>query len=171
VGDPTVLASFTSSPLASGFQVVNFQPNPLFAGASLTDPLGGGIQTLTVTLNQSVDSVQFAFGINQPPAGPFGSITFQSPVGNQTTPAGNVGGIFQGGTFTFSSPTPFSTFSLLANTSTGAGVEFAIDNLTLNTAQAVIPEPASLTLLGFGGLGLIVYRWRRKRAEADKGTS
>jgi hypothetical protein len=36
--------------------------------------------------------------------------------------------------------------------------QVAIDNLTIST----IPEPATLTLLGIGAVGLIGYRWRRR---------
>src|SRR5262249_30656824 len=158
VGDPTFLANFTSAPTASGFGINGGGQNPLMVGQVLLEPsVVPTADTLTITFNQPVDSVQFAFAINQPAAGNPRGITLQSPGGNQTTPAGNVGGTFQGGNFSFTSPTPFTTFSLLANTSTGARVEFAIDNLTLNTTgPAAVPEPSSCALLligvGVGGL-------------------
>jgi hypothetical protein len=163
VGDPTFRTDFTTAPNTTGFDVAPFQPNPLFSGNSLFDPLGGLINTLTLTFNTPVNSVQFVFGMNLLPNGPPGFITLTSPAGSQTQAAGNVGGIFQGGTFSFSSSTPFTTLQLEAFDSAGGRVEFAIDNLTLNTVpEAVIPEPASLTLLALGAVGLAGAARRRR---------
>jgi PEP-CTERM motif len=46
----------------------------------------------------------------------------------------------------------------------GAGEHFAMDNLTIN--EAVVPEPASLTLLGLGAFALGSYALRRRKAVA-----
>ena len=37
----------------------------------------------------------------------------------------------------------------------------AVTSLTLDSAPAATPEPASLTLLGLGILGMAGYRWRK----------
>lgn len=168
-GSPTFLASFTSSPFAGGFRIDFFQPNPLFTGNLLYDPSVFPVDTLTISFNTPVESVQFAFAINEfpsgPPGGP-GQITLTSPVGSQTQTAGNVGGPFLGGTFSFSSPTPFTTLQLRGFSSFGQRVAFAIDNLTLTTQ--VIPEPTTLVLLGTGLAGVgAAARKRRKTTKSE----
>jgi hypothetical protein len=42
--------------------------------------------------------------------------------------------------------------------------DFALDDVSLNSATTATPEPASLTLVGIGAAGLLGYGWRRKRA-------
>ena len=164
IGSPTFLTSFTSSPTANGFEVAFAQPNPLFEGNALFES-GPPFDTLTLIFNMPVASVQFVFAINQPPTGAPGRVTLTSPAGSQTQMAGNVGGFTQGGTFSFSSPTPFTTLQLAAFTSTGARVEFGIDNLTLSTAQGgAIPEPTTLVLLGTGLAGVAAKVRKRRKA-------
>ncbi len=171
IGSPTFLTSFTSSPSAGGFEISSFLPNPLFTGNSLVEPFGPPFDTLTISFNMPVESVQFVFAINQPPAGAPGRVTLTSPVGSQNQNAGNVGGAFQGGTFSFSGPTPFTTLQLAAFTSTGARVEFAIDNLTVTFTpqQTPIPEPTTILLLGTGLAGVAAkVRKRRKASKSEE---
>jgi hypothetical protein len=45
-----------------------------------------------------------------------------------------------------------------------AGVsDLNLDNLAFTPTTSAVPEPASLTLLGLGVVGLAGYGWRRKR--------
>ncbi len=39
-------------------------------------------------------------------------------------------------------------------------------NIALTGATGVVPEPASITLLGSGALGLLAYAWRRRNRQA-----
>ena len=39
-----------------------------------------------------------------------------------------------------------------------------LDDVSLNPAGSVVPEPSSLTLLGLGAAGLVGYRWRRRQS-------
>ncbi len=167
VGSPTFLTSFTSSPTPSGLSILNFLPNPLFTGNSLVVPAGP--ETLTISFNMPVQSVQFVFALDIAPTAAPGQLRLTSPVGNLSQNGGNVGGLFQGGTFSFSSLTPFTTVQLAGFTSTGAGVEFAIDNLTVTFSpqQQPVPEPATMLLLGTGlaGLGGMIKRRRNAKTE------
>ena len=48
--------------------------------------------------------------------------------------------------------------------SANAGGSFTA-NFQANPSASAVPEPASLTLLGIGALGLLGYGWRRRKAE------
>jgi hypothetical protein len=47
---------------------------------------------------------------------------------------------------------------------------FGFDDMTIGSLQQVtppsVPEPATLTLLGIGALGMAGYRWRRRTQAA-----
>lgn len=158
VGDPTFLTSFTSVPTAAAFQIQPFAANPLLSGNVLFIPAGGN-NDLILTFNTPIDSLTVDFALNSPPGGRLDLIT---PVGGTSLIGGNVGGGFPGGTLSFSSATPFTTATLRGFNVGGVRTEFAIDDLTLNTAAA-IPEPASLAVLGALLAGGAVAR-RRYRA-------
>lgn len=157
-GPSTVLASFTSAPNPFAFQVAPFLANGLFSGNSLVEPLGVTGNTLSIALNQPAIAVALVFATNGP-----GSLQLTSPVGGTTvtsTPQSGGAG-FPGGTLSFSSATPFSTFSLAALPPAGGRLpEFAIDNLTLTP----IPEPSTLVMGVTGALIGLGYTWRRRRA-------
>jgi hypothetical protein len=74
--------------------------------------------------------------------------------------------------FTFPHTDSSVAFNFLANTNvTGfggnAGVEwFGIDNITVNTTRAAVPEPSSFLLLALAGFGIAALRLRRASSEA-----
>lgn len=151
VGAASFQASFVSA-VAGSYQILVFPANPLFSGNCLVSPLTPNL--LTITLNMSVTQVQFVWAQESP-----GRIDFTSSSGNLSQNSANVGGPFQGGTFVFSSATPFTSFSLAAFGVTGGPVNLAIDNLVLTTPTGVpVPEPASLILLGTGLAAIAKFR-------------
>jgi len=159
VNPGTFLTSFTASTDANAFQVANFQPNPLFQGESLYEPIGvSPIDNLLLAFNTPVFSLGVSFGINVPATGAPGVFRLTTPVGVQTVTAANVGGTFEGGLLTFVSATPFLNAQFSAFNAAGAPIEFAIDNLRLDTAA--VPEPATIGLV-LSGLGFAMRRRRK----------
>jgi hypothetical protein len=71
----------------------------------------------------------------------------------------------------FTTPTQFSlsfigvtsTTPLTSLTIDTTDIVINVDNFTFGQALAAAPEPASLTLLGLGSLGLLGYGWRRRK--------
>jgi hypothetical protein len=156
-GDLSFLADFTAAPNVASFQVNAFTPNLLFSGNSLFQPLGAAGNTLTVLLNQPVTMVDLVFATIAP-----GSLQFTSTSGSTTVASTPQGGTYPGGMLSFSSVTPFTSFSLASlNVAGGPGQEFAIDNLTVT--NAAVPEPGSVALLiGMASVSGMLIRRRRK---------
>jgi len=152
VGSASFQASFVSA-AAGSYTIATFAANPLFSGQSLVSPTIPNV--LTISFNMPVNQVQFAWAQEFP-----GLIQFSSAAGNQNQNSANVGGPFEGGTFSFSSATPFTSFTLAAFNAAGAPVNLAIDNLTLTTNP--VPEPATLLLFGTGLAALAKFRKRKR---------
>lgn len=150
VGSPTFNATFASSPTAGGLSISSFLPNNLTIGQVLYVPFGQ--QTLTVSLNQSVTAVALDFAVPS-----HGTLQFSSVAGNTSLTSGVVGGSFEGGSLTFSSPTSFTSFQVWALNPSNTQIEFAIDNLVM-----VVPEPGvgSLWVLGMCA-GALSRRFRK----------
>jgi hypothetical protein len=153
-GQSSFRANFTSAPTANGFLVASFQPNPLFSGNSLFEPLGSVGNTLTLAFNMSINSVSLVFASNGP-----STLSFISPSGDTSVTSSFQGGLFPGGTLTFTSATPFTTFSL----TDGGGPEFAIDNLTMGLAS--VPDGGSTLAMAsmVALLALGYYQLRQPR--------
>lgn len=148
-GSSTFLATFASdSP--NTFRIANIELNPLFSGQSLLNPAAPSV--LTISFNIPVTQVEFVFGLELP-----GFLTFTSPSGSLSQDGADVGGLFPGGVFVFSSSTPFTMFQLASFDLTGAPSRFAIDNLTMNE----VPEPATIVIFGAGLVGLATRLRRR----------
>ena len=157
VGSSSFRANFTSAPNSGGFRVSNFQPNSLFSGNSLTEPAGTVGNVLTVTLNTAVNLVNLVFATNGP-----GALTFASSSGGVTVASTAQGGSFPGGSLTFSSATPFTSFTL----TDGAGPEFGIDNLTMRVAAPTgVPDSGTTVLLLGMSVAVLLAGASRARAK------
>ncbi len=157
IGLSAFRASFTSSPDSTAYGVGTLATNPLLSGQMLYD-LGPPAESLRVTLNMPVNSVQFAWAALT--RGP-GRVLFTNPNGTAVMDSEDVGGEFQGGIFSVNLSMPFTSFRLDAFGRLGNPIGLAIDNLTMSTA-APIPEPATMLLVGTG-LAAVAARVRKRR--------
>jgi MYXO-CTERM domain-containing protein len=158
IGSPGFLANFTASPNANGLQIdPAFQPNPLLLPAILFLPTGQGFNTLTITFNAPVLDFALDFATISP-----GTLEVSTPTHVFDFASVPVGGAFPGG-HAAGSDAPFATLQVRAFNSNLAPVEFAIDNLRLDSLDGPsVPESASFTvwagLIALGGL----FAWRRQ---------
>jgi len=165
---------FASGPISSGAsatEIVHFvasatgfttAPNTaaLFAdgilrgGSSITskwyeDPLNG-LSTVTGTVGMQNTS----FNI------------LGSQVGPSATETNLAFLFFQSG-IALPSNTPYSlTLEFDLTLTGGFELEDFIQSETVSPAASGVPEPTTLTLIGFGSLGLVGYRWRRRNQPA-----
>jgi hypothetical protein len=147
IGDPSFLASFISGPAANGLQIGN---NPNLSGLSLFDGnLGPPPDSLTITLNTPVSSVHLDFALFSP-----GHLDFTSASGNTSASTGTSS---QVGVLNFSSPTPFTQFTLAGFSAANAPVLIGIDNLVMN-----VPEPSTLALIATGAFAALSRRILRR---------
>jgi hypothetical protein len=153
-GLDTFRANFTSTGIPTGpFRIASVS-HPFFTGQSLFNPTTPSI--LTISFNMPVNHVQLAFGLAVP-----GVLTLTSSAGSVSQNSAMVGS-FHGGTLVFSSSTPFTMFQLQGFNFAAlpAPILFGIDNLTMN----VVPEPATIILLGTGlaGIAAKIRKWKSR---------
>ena len=148
IGSSSFRARFDS---VGGMFAIGNDPN-LPNGMSLVESGSNSSGGLIIFLNTSVNSVTLDFALSRP-----GSLSFHGPTGNITASTGTS----MVGVLTFSSPTPFSGFSLFSPDAV-PWPKFSIDNLVMN-----VPEPSALALLAAGGFVVLV----RKICRRDLATS
>ena len=156
IGSASFQATIVSD-VGNSYQISTFTPNPLFSGQSL---FWQSLPTvLRISFNMPINQVQFVWAQELP-----GQMLIATDGGDQSQDSADVGGIFQGGTFVFTSATSFTSISLGALGAPG-GVEnltnFAIDNFTVTTPSGV-PEPTTFILLGTGQAALTRLRKRSR---------
>jgi hypothetical protein len=144
------LTTFASYPVVNGFEVNHVADYHLLSGNCLFEPVKFSLNELRIAVNMLIDSVTFDFATNpnQPNAA---HLLFFSSGGDtmaSSLPDGQ-GGF--GGTLTFSSPSPFTAFTVEI---AAPGPEFGIDNLRMH--PVVVPESSSLVLLVLG-IGMLAF--------------
>jgi hypothetical protein len=168
-------AAFTGNLDPAGF-LVDFQGGPTFAttfaGMDLNQHQDNGIYdfgTLTITFSQLVNnfSVNFVLNDQTGTANPFNLIASAggTQVGSATTngqiPVNSPAG-YEEGLLTFGA-SPFDSITL---SSPDINL-FAIDNVSVDvTAQSVVPEPGTTSLLLLGAGCVFFGIWRRSRSQA-----
>jgi len=144
-----VLVTLSTSVTDITFKLGDIGFGSLSGGANLVQNFGGTLTAppgSTITFNGYEDNGNTLFGTGGPHVGP---ATFgPGPFGNQ-----QITGLL--GT------SPFSLTETVTIHLTGPGT------VSFDTELRIVPEPATLTLLGLGVLGLGACVWRRRK---DEGT-
>jgi hypothetical protein len=158
-GPSAFQASFTSAADPTAFVILDSaQPNVLMTGQYFILQSSASPNTvLTITVNMPINSLSVNFAVQNP-----GRLVLTSSAGNTSQNSAVVGGNSQGGTLTFSTTTPFFTFQLAAFDNAESPTRFAIDNLTMETVTANVPEAATM-LLFVTGLAGVAMKARRRR--------
>jgi hypothetical protein len=148
VGPSSFQASFTSSPNDAAFSIVTILVNPSFSGQLLMDVSPpGSSDTLTVTLNSPINTVQLDFALFMP-----GYLELDSSAGTVYASTGDS----QAGNLSFQSETGFTEFSLTGFDASNQATMLAIDNLRLT--PTTVPEPSAWAMLGLGVAALVIRR-------------
>jgi hypothetical protein len=163
VGLPAFTTSFSS---VGSFAIDTFQINGLFSGQMIYAPSGS--DALDLVFNTPITSLSVDFGVND--FIPGGNLTLTSAGGStvQTAIVQAGGDGFTGGTLSIVFGTPVTSVSLSGFDSGNAPTVFGIDNLVLSTGVAA-PEPATLSLLTLGGVGMLTRRRRNQQGKQGKG--
>jgi hypothetical protein len=149
IGTADFRADFNSSPTTNGLFVSTLALSPLFSGQCLFDPFPPATaDSLTITLNTPITAVQVDFALFSPD-----HLTLTSAAG---TLSSSVFPSTQWGTLVFSSPTPFTEFTLQGFNSANQPTQLAIDNLVMT----LVPEPSSFALLSMALSFLFLSRRR-----------
>ncbi len=90
-------------------------------------------------------------------------VTFTAPPYNASGFNGGFWTVWVSKEFTFtangtSATLQFSSFGL-----NSGGYDVGLDNVSIREAASAVPEPATLTMLGFGIAGLAGYGWRKRK--------
>jgi hypothetical protein len=148
-------------PSALEFSIVGtLDPGTSLTAEGIADPANGLFGGLTPTVPPGSP----APGSTTAMLGPF---TNPPPSGAQSAGAQSASHPFMGSTMVpyTAGPAPYSLTNVLTITFTQSNApQTATASSTLQTSTA--PEPASLTLVGIGAIGLLGYGWRRRRVAA-----
>jgi hypothetical protein len=150
IGSPGFHADFTTFPSVNGLTITTLGPSPFFSGQCLLDGYPPpGADTLRITLNTPVSSVQVDFALFAPD-----HLQFTSSAGSISAP---VLPSTQWGTLTFTSAIPFTQFDLQGFDPSNQPTQLAIDNLIMT----VVPEPSAIALFSLSLLALQTIVGRR----------
>jgi hypothetical protein len=166
LGAPVPLSVTSGGITASFASASNFSIRPSFfsglTGRTLLDD-DPARNPLTITFSEAVSSISFNFGLNAfaAPAG----LTLQARNGAAVVGAVTVAGAAPPGFLFFEGVASFAGAAFDSVVLTSTATNFGVDNIRVTTAS-VIPEPATVALVGVGVLLLSGLTARRRRASA-----
>ncbi len=154
---------FTDSTFISGLSIKADSPLYAITGGKMIDRLTAEHST-TISYTQKLLGIggDFDLSLNEPGMGiklllkgaTFSDYKITTEISKNAT----------GGFFGIVSDTAFSSLQLMAGSQGTYGVngeQYSLDNLTLATATAPIPEPETYALMGIGLIGLFAARRRK----------
>lgn len=155
--------NFTDSTFVDGLSIKADSPLYAITGGKMIDRLTAEHST-TISYTQKLLGMggNFDLSLNEPGMGiklflngaTFSDYKITTEISKNTS----------GGFFGIVSDTAFSSLRLMAGTQGISGVngeQYSLDNLTLATATAPIPEPETYALMGMGLIGLLAARRRK----------